>query len=101
MSLNDTVSQHLRITLLRLLEESASYTQNESILADGTELYGFTPSRDRVCTELAWLSEQGLVDLDDDPGIMVATLTTRGLDAALGRVTVPGVRRPTPRMKRR
>jgi hypothetical protein len=101
MSLNDTISQHLRITLLRLLEETASYSLNESILADGTEPYGFTPGRDRVRTELAWLADQGLVELDDDPGIMVATLTTRGLDAAKGRVTVPGVRRPTPRMKRR
>lgn len=101
MSLNDTISQHLRITLLRLLEESAGYTLNESILSDGTEPYGFTPSRDRVRTELSWLAEQGLVDLDDDPGIMVATLTARGIDVALGRVSVPGIRRPTPRMKRR
>ena len=99
--MNNTISEHLRLTLLRLLEESPDYELNEAILADGTEPYGFNPSRDRIRTELSWLAEQGLVSLDDDPGIMVATLTERGLDVAMGRVTVPGVRRPTPRMKRR
>ncbi len=101
MSISDTVSEHLRITLLRLLAETANYARNESILADSTEPYGFTPGRDRVRTELYWLQEQGLVSLDDDPGIIVATLTERGLDVANARVVVPGVKRPTPRMKRR
>lgn len=101
MSFNDTVSQHLRITLLRLLEEDPNYTMNESILTDGTEPYGFTPSRDRVRTELHWLREQGLVSLDDSPGIIVATITERGLDVVNSRTVVPGVRRPTPRMNRR
>lgn len=99
MSFSDTVSQHLRITLLRLLSESANYTINESILTDGTEPYGFTPSRDRVRTELYWLQEQGLVALDDDPGIIVACLTERGLDVVNARVVVPGIKRPTPRRR--
>ena len=99
--MHNTISEHLRITLLRLLEESPGYELNEAILTDGTEPYGFNPSRDRIRTELSWLEDQGLVGLDDGPGIMVATLTERGLDAAHGRVTVPGVRKPTPRMKRR
>ncbi len=47
--------------------------------------------------QLAWLAEQGLVENDDMGGLVVATLTQRGADVAQGRVTVPGVKRPTPR----
>ncbi len=93
----DTMRQHLRITLLRLLNEQPDFTLNESILTDLSEGYGFSPSRDRVRNEMAWLAEQGLVENDDMGGLIVATLTQRGADVAQGRVTVPGVKRPNPR----
>jgi hypothetical protein len=91
-----TVTEHLRITLLRLLLEAPAYTLNESLLTDLTESYGFTPSRDRTRTELAWLNEQGLVALGGPEHCMTARLTTRGADVAQGRTTVPGVKRPEP-----
>lgn len=91
-----TVIEHLRLTLLRLLEEQPDYRLNESLLTDLSEHYGFTPSRDRIRTELAWCAEQGLVQIEQD-GIWVVMLTMRGADAAQGRVSVPGVKRPTPR----
>lgn len=97
MSYVKTVQEHLRITLLRLLEEDPDYTLNESLLTDLTENYGFTPSRDRVRTELAWLKEQGLITLDTESSLTIATLTERGSDVARGRVEVPGVKRPSPR----
>lgn len=95
MSYEQTISEHLRITLLRLLLDDPDYTQNDSLLTDLTENYGFTPSRDKVRTELAWLAEQGLVTLDEGK-IILATLTERGADVARGRVSVPGVKRPSP-----
>ena len=90
----ETVNEHLRITVLRLLEEQADRTLNESLLLDLTPAFGFTPSRDRLRTELAWLSEQGLVDISETNGLQLATLTVRGEDVALGRCIVPGVKRP-------
>lgn len=96
MSFAETIQKHLRITLLRLLAEDPNYTINDSMLTDMTEEWGFTPSRDKVRTELAWLKDQGLVTLDDDPGITIATLTERGADVAKGRVVVPGIKRPSP-----
>jgi hypothetical protein len=95
MDYNATVSEHLRITVLRLLEEDPDYSLNESILVDLSEQYAFTPSRDRMRTELYWLQEQGLVTLSGQ-GFLVAKLTDRGSDVARGRVTVPGVKRPSP-----
>lgn len=96
MKYEQTVQEHLRLTILRLLSEDPDYTMNDSLITDLTENYGFTPSRDRVRTELAWLKEQGLVTTDIDPAITIAILTERGADVARGRVTVPGIKRPSP-----
>ena len=97
MNYEQTIREHLRLTILRLLAEDPDYTINDSLITDLTGGYGFTPSRDKVRTELAWLKEQGLVTTDNDPVILIATLTERGADVALGRVRVPGIKRPSPR----
>lgn len=96
MSYEETLRKHLRITILRLLLEDPDYTLNDSLITDLTADYGFTPSRDKVRTELSWLKEQGLVTTDNDPHITIATLSERGADVARGRVTVPGIKRPSP-----
>jgi hypothetical protein len=97
MDYNDHHTQHLRITLLRLLEGQAAYKANSSLLSDGADAMGLTVTRDRVKTELAWLGEQGLVRAETlENGLVVATLTERGLDVASGRVRVPGVKAPAP-----
>ncbi|MBU0972312.1 MAG: transcriptional regulator [Proteobacteria bacterium] len=97
MSLEQTIREHLRITILRLLHDDPDYTLNDSLITDLTADFGFTPSRDKVRTELSWLKEQGLVTTDNDPHITIATLTERGADVAQGRVTIPGIKRPSPR----
>ena len=94
MSYTDHVAEHLRITLLRLLDDSPGMCSNDSLLADAVGEYGFAPSRDKVCTELAWLKEQGLVILEDKD-CTVVTLTRRGEDVAKCRVIVPGIKRPS------
>ena len=94
MSYSDFLTEHLRITLLRLLDESPAMRANESVLTDAVGEYGFSPSRDKVRTELYWLSEQGLVALEGTD-CLVATLTGRGEDVAKCRTTVPGVKRPS------
>lgn len=88
---------HLRLTLLRLLaDDDGGYSANESVLAQAANRFGFNAARDAVRTELAWLGEQGLVALEDVSGLLVATITRRGLDVAAGRAAVPGVERPGP-----
>jgi hypothetical protein len=90
------IAQHLRITVLRLLNEQGDYALNESVLMDLVTPFGFAPSRDNLRAQLAWLSEQGLVELSGLEHCQVATLTSRGDDVANGRATVPGVKRPRP-----
>jgi hypothetical protein len=97
MSYRQTIAEHVRICLLRLLEEAPEYEANNAILGDGVAIYGLRVTRDLVNTELSWLDEQGLIKLQQVSGsISVARLTSRGLDVARGRATVPGVRKRGP-----
>jgi hypothetical protein len=98
MSYSEHFAKHLRLVLLRLLAEASEYRLNSSILSDAAEAHGLSATRAQIRTELAWLTEQGLVTVAEPaPGLVVATLTERGLDVAQGRASVPGVQRPAPR----
>ena len=92
----ESLTEDRRLVLLRLLAEVEGYEANSSVLQSALASFGHTMSRDSVHTELAWLAEQGLVSTTPLASIVVAKLTARGLDAAQGRATVPGVKRPGP-----
>lgn len=94
---NDLIAADRRLVILRVLEEDAAYSLNESVMQSCLEALGHNVSRDRVRTDLAWLNEQGLVTTEAVVGVQVATLTGRGADVACGKITVPGVRRPRPK----
>lgn len=92
------LAQHQRLAILRCLNEFPAYRGNDSILRDSLDILGLPVTRDMVRTQLAWLAEQGLATVEQLPNsIQVATATTRGIDVATGRATVPGVQRPGPK----
>ena len=78
-------NQHLRLTILRTLKVDTDYQINESLLRDAIKVYGFGPSRDALRVQLRWLG-----------ALLVARLTERGADVAIGAATVDGVKRPGP-----
>lgn len=94
---SDLLDADRRLVILRCLSEDQGYDLNESMLQTMLGALGHNVSRDRLRTDLEWLKEQGLVTLRSVVSVQVATLTGRGLDVACGRVTVPGVKRPSPR----
>lgn len=90
-------AEHVRITVLRLLAEVPDYRLNSSLLADGCDAMGLPVTRDNMRTQLAWLAEQGLIAVTAiTEQLSIAKLTERGLEAAKGRIRVPGVRLPSP-----
>jgi Fe2+ or Zn2+ uptake regulation protein len=95
--LQELMTEHQRLAILRLLAEDSGYDLNESILHDGVNALGLDISRDQLRTQLAWLNEQGCVLLDKVGSVQVAKLTERGLDASNGRARIPGIKRPTPK----
>jgi len=96
MNFAQLLSEDRRLVILRLLSAAPEYTLNAFVLRPGLEAVGHSISADQLATELAWLAEQGLVDLEAVVNVAVARLTSRGADVASGRVVTPGVKRPEP-----
>lgn len=96
MNFAQLLSEDRRLVILRLLSAAPEYTLNAFVLRPGLEAVGHSISADQLATELAWLAEQGLVELEAVVNVAVARLTARGADVAAGRVVTPGVKRPEP-----
>ncbi|KAF1692750.1 hypothetical protein CSC62_14035 [Pseudoxanthomonas jiangsuensis] len=95
---NDHLREERRLVLLRLLAEQAGYRANSSTLHAGLSFLAIPGSRDDVNTDLAWLKDQGYVEMTTAlEGVHVVTLSIRGHDVATGQAIVPGVRRPGPK----
>lgn len=86
-----------RLVILRFLQEEPDYRLNVSLLQDALDVCGNTASRDQIIADGEWLAEVGLVVMERVGSIPMLRLTERGVDVALGRVTVAGVKRPSPR----
>lgn len=97
MSWPEFETAHLRLTILRYLADDAEYTINESLLTVLVERMGFTPSRDKMRTELRWLEEQEVLTIEVIGDLYIATLNQRGLDVARGRTAIDGVEKPSPK----
>ena len=96
-SFQTAITEDRRLSLLLVLAATPGYSANAYLLRDAVDsIYGHACSVDQVKTDLAWMGEQGLVQARITGDVAIATLTTRGADAANGRASVPGVKRPMP-----
>lgn len=96
MSYADLIIADQRLAVLQVLAADAAYAHNDRVLQSALGGLGHGVSADRIRTLICWLAEQELVTVEDVDDLMVAKLTTRGLDVALGRAAAPGVQRPRP-----
>lgn len=97
MSYQDLVAADIRLRLLQMLAAKPAYTGNEVALqAELAGKYGHALGRDRVRTELAWLEDQCLLVLQKPGGVMLATLSSAGLEISSGVGRNPGVAAPRP-----
>jgi hypothetical protein len=94
-SYRDIVTEEQRLVILRLLDEDIQGQANSSLLEKGLDALGLTASRDLVHTQLAWLAEQGLIEVESLRTVMIARLTSRGRAVAQRKAAVPGVARST------
>ena len=93
----ETLREHARLAILRLLEDAPKYTSNLSMMTTLLHGVGIAFTRDQAAGELKWLAEQGLLTTQEPtPGFIVATATVRGVEVAQGIATYPGVTRPRP-----
>jgi hypothetical protein len=98
MDFTQLFTENMRLVALRALAQTPGYSCNDSILQDILATFAIRSSRDQVRSQLAWLQEQGLISYEIlTSGTYIASITQRGLDVAAGNLTVPGVKRPSPR----
>ena len=96
MEYNEHIARARRLRFLRVLQETSVYRLNDIMLGKLLDSYGYHVSNDQLRTDAAWLSEQGLVTVEDFDDIQIIILTRRGADVAAGKITTPGVDRPVP-----
>lgn len=82
-----------RLLILNILSEVNRYTANEEFLLQELASRGALISFDRLRTDLAWLYEQGAVDIKRG-ALWGVYLSQSGFDAVYGRTWIPGIRQP-------
>ncbi|WP_298173909.1 hypothetical protein [Novosphingobium sp.] len=88
---------HVRLAILRLLDEQPGYCANDSVLHDAVNAVGLNATRSQIRGHIEWLQEQRLVKYQAaGSGLLVVTLSERGSDVANGRSVIAGVQRPSP-----
>lgn len=85
------VAADRRRVILAALQLAPRYTLARALLREQLDNIGYPVSADRLATDAAWLSEQGLVLVEPSGALR---LTERGQDVVLDRAQVPGVQRP-------
>jgi len=92
----DFAAEYRRLAILQTLEADQDYEVNEAMLQKALEYLGLAASRDVIRADIAWLRDQGLASTREIMGLWVPRATQRGVDAARGLATVPGVARKGP-----
>lgn len=99
MNFAEHVREEARLKVLVCLSNAPQSTAADVLLHKALQDDGVYVAMASLRVELAWLNEQGCV-VTQRPGgasgMMIATLTERGLDVAQGLSFPPGVARPRP-----
>lgn len=97
MSYAQTLAEHRRISILRVLMETGG-KGNESILADALESLGLDAglTRNVVREDLRFLERVGAIRIEwFGDSLAVAHILERGTDIARGRIVADGIKRPS------
>lgn len=95
-SFAQVATEDRRLAVLRILEGSPEYRANAYLIQKMLAGFGHAPSLDQLNGDLAWLAEQGLLEVQTVGAVQIPQLLARGVDAACGRAVIPGVARPMP-----
>src|SRR4051812_12149553 len=85
-----------RLVMLQLLDACEGREASDDLIFKALPASGLASSVDAVRADLAWLDEQGLVNVRESEGVTFGKITARGSDVASDRAHVPGVERPGP-----
>jgi len=97
MSFAAMIEEEARLIILRTLADQPDNRLNSSLLRDDlANRWAINKSRDWVHLQLDQLAEMGAVKATRIETVVIAELTTRGLDHVERRTVIPGVKKPSP-----
>jgi hypothetical protein len=94
--MRDIIREEARLIILRELYAQANYSFNDALLRETLEGYGIAKTRDWVREEISYLVEFGAVTKTAVGSVVVATLLPKGVEHVERRLTIQGVKRPSP-----
>ena len=83
-AIKQEVRRDLRLRILQILADVPAGLTNVHVLKRALREVGHAVSTDLLRGELAWLQEQGFVELGQPAAILIAQLTERGQDIGSG-----------------
>jgi hypothetical protein len=92
----DIIREDARLIMLRELHAQSNYSLNDSLLRETLEGFGIAKTRDWVREELNFLADVGAVSRISVGSVVVATLLQKGVEHVERRLTIQGVKRPSP-----
>ena len=95
MNYQALILKNQRQAILELLRDQNGYSINAAILQSSLNELGMPASGSVVKGLLVWLAEQDFIKLSTDT-VMVATITSSGVDIANGLAQHPDIQRPLP-----
>lgn len=89
--------EHMRLGLLRALDNIRGEIATVSMLHEILRRVGIHTSRDQLIGEADWLEKAGMVKVVDRLGIVSVSLVSRGREIARGEDKYPGIASPSER----
>lgn len=93
MDYAEHLSQHRRLTILKLLHKANSRV-NDSVLMSLINSVGVPTERANVRDDMRFLEKLQLITIKEENGLLLGMITTRGRSVALGDLVVDGVQQP-------
>lgn len=88
--------ENTRLSILRVLIEDEGRQCSDALLYRIVPQFVPSCSRDMISTQLDWLERQGYLRLEQpSPDLRMAYMEPHAEDVARGRITVPGIARPS------
>lgn len=95
MSYEDFAASDARLIILRELASQTGGTLNETLLVKVLDTFGHRRSRDWVRTQMRKLADLGAVRLTEAGTVLIAEITSAGVDHVERRGVIDGVDKPS------
>jgi hypothetical protein len=80
----------MRFVMLRLVNGTPRNT-NSSVLSMQLNGAGYPNTKDQAKSEIRWLEQQGLLEVEEVESVLIVSITERGEDVANGLAKVDGI----------